>query len=47
MKHIKSTLNNRRGTMRIDKLKPAANPDWYKHLRRLSRLASSTFKVKW
>jgi hypothetical protein len=47
MKQTKVTLHSKRTTMRIDKIRPAAHPDWYKHLRRLSRLASTTFKVKW
>ncbi len=44
---MKPTLNNRRGTMRIDKIRPAAQPGWYKRLRQLSKLTSTHFKVKW
>lgn len=32
---LKPTRIKRRGTQRIDKLRPAAHPDWYKDLRRL------------
>jgi hypothetical protein len=43
---MKPTLNNHRGTMRIDKIKPAAQPGWYKRLRQLSRLTTTRFKIK-
>lgn len=46
-KMMKPTRNNRLKTMRIDKIRPAAQPDWYKRLRRLSKLTSTPFKVKW
>ncbi len=47
MKPTKPTFGTRRTTtMRIDKIRPAAQPGWYKNLRRLSRLASATFKIK-
>ena len=37
---------NKRSQVRIDKLRPAAQPGWYKRFRQLASAAGINFKVK-
>lgn len=43
---IKKSFNFSRPGGRIDKLRPAANPDWYKRFRQLASRADKSLKIK-
>lgn len=43
---IKRTTNINRPGARAPKLRPAAQPGWYKRFRQLAALANKGFKVK-
>lgn len=43
---IKRTFNTGRPATRMPKIRPAAQPGWYKRFRQLAALADKNFKVK-